>query len=396
MTMGWVTNLDVMWELPELATFLDSLSRLGRLVVFDKRGTGLSDRVSSAVTLEERAEDIEAVMNAVGSEEAVLIGWGDGAAIAAMFASTRPERVSALVLSALSLVPEADSVVADPQLLKAAWQAVEDGWGEGNFLPVVAPLHASDTRIQTWWRRWERMSATPNVAARLLEWGAEIDLRPVLPAIQAPTLFLERSDAGLIDVAAVCATASLVPGATFVTVPGTDFLPFFGDIDPFLGEIEEFLTGSRSIVDPDRALATVLFTDIVGSTRRPSGRVIGSGGTRSTATTRKFVDRWAISGVWRWTRRATGSWRPSTGRPGPSAVPAPSVMIDRGFGGAHRSARRRAGRGERGPRHRHRQGVGDRLWHHVRRPWRARLEGRCRPMAGLLGAKRVRATRWHG
>ena len=266
MTFGWVSNLDVMWELPELAAFLDSLSRLGRLVVFDKRGTGLSDRISSVVTLEERAADIEAVMDAVGSEQAVLVGWGDGAAIAAMFASSHPERASALVLSNFTLVPKGDSVVGDPLVLKAAWQAVEAGWGEGNFLPMVAPLHASDARIQAWWRRWERLSATPNVAARLLEWGAEIDLGPVLPAVQAPTLFLERSEAALMDVDAVRTTAALVPGAKFVEVPGADLLLFFGDPDPVIGEIEEFLTGTRSIVDPDRALATVLFTDIVGST----------------------------------------------------------------------------------------------------------------------------------
>jgi pimeloyl-ACP methyl ester carboxylesterase/class 3 adenylate cyclase len=266
MTMGWVTNLDVMWELPELASFLDSLARLGRLVIFDKRGTGLSDRMSSSVTLEERAEDIEAVMDAVGIKQAALIGWGDGAAIAAMFASSRPERVSALVLSALSIVPKNGSIVPDPELMKALWQAVEDGWGEGNFLPMVAPLHASDTRIQAWWRRWERLSATPNVAARLIEWGAQIDLRPVLPAVQAPTLFLERADADLIDIDGVRKAAALVPGARFVEVPGADLLPFFGDTEPVLGEMEEFLTGMRSIVDPDRALSTVLFTDIVGST----------------------------------------------------------------------------------------------------------------------------------
>ncbi len=266
MTMGWVTNLDVMWELPELAGFLDSLARLGRLVIFDKRGTGLSDRISASVTLEERAEDIEAVMNAVGIEQAALIGWGDGAAIAAMFASSHPERVSALVLSALPIVPKEGSIVPDPELMKALRQAVEDGWGEGNFLPMVAPLHACDTRIQAWWRRWERLSATPNVAARLIEWGAQIDLRPVLPAVQAPTLFLERADAGLIDIDGVREAAALVPSARFVEVPGADLLPFFGDTDPVLGEMEEFLTGMRSIVDPDRALSTVLFTDIVGST----------------------------------------------------------------------------------------------------------------------------------
>ncbi|MBV8304238.1 MAG: adenylate/guanylate cyclase domain-containing protein [Acidimicrobiia bacterium] len=266
MTMGWVTNLDVMWELPELAGFLEALARIGRLVLFDKRGTGLSDRVSGVATLEERAEDVGSVMDAVGSEEAVLVGWGDGAAIAAMFASTYPARVSALVLSTLTVALREGSIVADPATMDAMRLAVERGWGDALFLPVVAPAHAGDPRIQSWWRRWERSSATPNAAAQLLQWGAQIDLRPVLPAVQAPTLFVERSGGALVDLESVRRAAELVPNGRYVEVPGDDLLPFFGDPDPMLGEIEEFLTGERTVVDPDRALATVLFTDIVGST----------------------------------------------------------------------------------------------------------------------------------
>jgi class 3 adenylate cyclase len=268
MTMGWVTHLDVMWELPELATFLDSLAKLGRLIIFDKRGTGLSDRISGMATLEERAADVEAVMNAAGSRQATLIGWGDGAAIAAMFAATHPTRVNALVLSNLTVSSNEDSVVADPATMEAMRQAVEQTWGQAHFLPAVAPLHADDPRIQAWWRRWEQMSATPNAAARFLEWGAAIDLRPVLPAVQAPTLFLERSHAALIDLDSVRRAADMVPNGRYVEVPGEDLLQFFGDSDSILGEIEEFLTGRRSIVDPDRVLATVLFTDIVGSTEK--------------------------------------------------------------------------------------------------------------------------------
>ena len=147
-------------------------------------------------------------------------------------------------------------------------EAIEEGWGNGHFLPLVAPLRAADPRIQAWWRRWERLSATPNAAAKLLEWGAEIDLRPVLPAVQAPTLFLERSEGTLIDLASVRRAAQLVPGARYVEVPGADILPFFGDTCPILGQIEEFLTGSRSVIDADRMLSTVLFTDIVGATEK--------------------------------------------------------------------------------------------------------------------------------
>jgi pimeloyl-ACP methyl ester carboxylesterase/class 3 adenylate cyclase len=268
MITGWVSNLDVMWELPELAGFLDSLARLGRLIIFDKRGTGLSDRISGMATLEERAADVLAVMDAAKSDEATLIGWADGAAIAAMFASTHPARVNALVLSNMTFSSDQDSVVASPATMEAARLAVEQGWGQALFLPAVAPLHANDPRIQAWWRRWERLSATPNAAAKFLEWGAAIDLRPVLPAVQAPTLFLERSHGALIDLGSVRRAAEMVPNGRYVEVPGEDLLPFFGDTDTFLGEIEEFLTGSRTLVDPDRALATVMFTDIVGSTER--------------------------------------------------------------------------------------------------------------------------------
>jgi class 3 adenylate cyclase len=266
MTMGWATNLDVMWELPELAGFIRALARLGRLIIFDKRGTGLSDRVPGVPTLEERAQDVGAVMDAVGSFEAVLIGWGDGAAIAAMFASLYPTRVSALVMSALTVSVSGEAVVANPDALDAVRSEVEQGWGQALLLPMVAPLHADDQRLQAWWRRWERLSATPNAAARLMEWGAQIDLRPVLPAVQAPTLFLERSGGRLIDLASVRRASTLVPAGRYVEVPGDDLLPFLGDPDPILGEIQEFLTGSRSVVDPDRALATMLFTDLVGST----------------------------------------------------------------------------------------------------------------------------------
>ena len=266
LTFGWVSHLEVMWELPELASFLDSLARLGRLIVFDKRGTGLSDRISGMATLEERAADIGAVMDAAKSDEATLIGWADGAAIAAMFASLHPTRVTGLVLSNMTFSSHEDSVVADPATMEAARQAVEENWGQALSLPAVAPLHAGDPRIQTWWRRWERLSATPSAAARFLEWGAAIDLRHVLQAVQAPTLFLERSEGQLIDLDSVRLAAKMVPHSRYVEVPGADLLLFFGDTDPVLGEIEEFLTGNRSLVDPDRALATVLFTDIVGST----------------------------------------------------------------------------------------------------------------------------------
>jgi class 3 adenylate cyclase len=266
MTMGWVTHLEVMWELPELAYFLERLGSTGRVIIFDKRGTGLSDRVPGMVTLEQRADDVRAVMDAARSERAEFIGWGDGGAIGAMFAATNPERISALVMSAMTFVTTSTGMGVDAATLQLMQDTIEQGWGSGNQLDFAAPLHASDPRLRTWWRRWERQSATPNAAATLLRWGAEIDLRPVFQALQIPTLFLERAGAGLIDPASVRAAAGLTPCARYVEVPGDDILPFLGDPDPLLGEIAEFLTGARGDVDPDRTLSTVLFTDIVGST----------------------------------------------------------------------------------------------------------------------------------
>jgi class 3 adenylate cyclase len=268
MTMGWVTHLEVMWELPELAYFLERLASLGRVIIFDKRGTGLSDRVPGMVTLEQRAEDVGAVMDAARSERAAFVGWADGGAIGAMFAATNPGRISALVLSAMAFVTTPGAIEADPATMQMMWDTIENGWGSGNLLDLAAPRHAADPRLRTWWRRWERQSATPNAAATLLRWGAEIDLRPVLAAVQTPTLFLERAGAGMINQDSVRAVAGLAPCGRYVEIPGEDLLPFLGDPDPMLGEIAEFLTGARGDVDPDRTLSTVLFTDIVGSTAK--------------------------------------------------------------------------------------------------------------------------------
>jgi class 3 adenylate cyclase/alpha-beta hydrolase superfamily lysophospholipase len=268
MTMGWVTHLEVMWELPELAYFLDRLAGMGRLIIFDKRGTGLSDRVPGMVTLEQRAEDVGAVMNAAGSSRAAFIGWADGGAIGAMFAAANPERISALVLSAMSIATSSASVGADPAVMQQLWDTVVQGWGSGSLLELAAPSRANDPRLRTWWRRWERQSATPNAAATLLRWAAEIDLSAAFRAVQAPTLFLERADALAVNSESVRAAAEITPNGRYVDLPGDDQLLFLGDPEPALGEIAEFLTGARGRIDPDRTLSTVLFTDIVGSTQK--------------------------------------------------------------------------------------------------------------------------------
>jgi class 3 adenylate cyclase/alpha-beta hydrolase superfamily lysophospholipase len=267
---GWVSHLEVMWELPEFARFLDRFAAIGRLIVFDKRGTGLSDRVTGMPTLEQRADDITAVMDAAGSARAAIVAFGEGAAIAAMFAATNPERVAALVLGSLAVkvTDGAGPVVFDPAVIEAFSGAVENGWGHATLVPLLAPSLAEDSRFLSWYRRWERLSSTPSAAAATLRWAMEFNLGPVLPSIQARTLILHRKDTAVYDLESVRAAVKLIPDVRSVELPGVDDLPYIGDTDAVMDVIQEFLTGAQPADDFDRSLATVLFTDIVGSTQK--------------------------------------------------------------------------------------------------------------------------------
>jgi len=267
---GWVSHLEVMWELPEFARFLDRLAAMGRLLLFDKRGTGLSDRIAGVPALERRADDIAAVMDAAGSSRAAIAAWGEGAAIAAMFAATHPERVTSLVLGSLPIkvTGERRSVLPDLAAIQALSAAVETGWGKATLVPVIAPSRVDDARFLSWYRRWERQSSTPSAAAATLRWAMEFNLEAVLPAIQARTLILHRTGNALIDLDSMRAAAELIPDATYAEFPGTDDLPYVGDTDALLDVIQEFLTGTPGPPDTDRSLATVMFTDIVGSTHK--------------------------------------------------------------------------------------------------------------------------------
>ena len=265
---GWVSNLEVMWELPEFAHFLDRLAAMGRLIMFDKRGTGLSDRYAGMPTLEERADDIAAVMDAAGSAKAAIVAFGEGAAIAAMFAATNPGRVAALVLSSLTVkVPGAGSVVLDRETMNTFSAAVEEGWGQASLVPLLAPSRADDARFLAWYRRWERLSSTPSAAAATLRWAMDFDIGPVLPAIQARTLIVHRTGNPMLDMPSVRAAAELIPDARCAELPGDDVLVYIGDTDREMDVIQEFLTGTPGRPELDRSLATVLFTDIVGSTQ---------------------------------------------------------------------------------------------------------------------------------
>jgi pimeloyl-ACP methyl ester carboxylesterase len=259
---GAASNVELVWELPEAAHFLTRLSSFSRLILFDKRGTGLSDRAVGTPSLEERMDDVRAVMDAIGSPRATLFGMSEGGPMSMLFAATYPERTHSLVLYSTFAVPARER-------FEERLERVEQDWGAGALLDRWAPSKAADEGFQRAWARYERQSASPAAMVALLRMNREIDVRHVLPTIRVPTLVLHRRDDGSQPIENGRYLAGCIPGAKFVELPGADHLPWVGDGDGIADEIEEFLTGSRSgAVEPDRVLATVMFTDIVDSTRR--------------------------------------------------------------------------------------------------------------------------------
>ena len=268
---GWVSNLDVFWEEPALARFFTRLSSFSRLILFDKRGTGLSDRVADMPSLEVRMDDVRAVMDEVGSERAALFGYSEGGAMCALFAATYPSRTSALIMHAAfarrTWAPD-HPWGRTPAQTEAHLEQLRREWGGPVAIDKRAPSMAQDERARQWWARWLRSSASPGAAEMLVRMNAEIDIRPVLSAIRVPTLLLHSSNDRSIDVANSRYMVERIPDAKLVELTGIDHIPWGCDAEAILDEIEEFLTGVRRGPDPDRVLATVLFTDIVGATEK--------------------------------------------------------------------------------------------------------------------------------
>jgi class 3 adenylate cyclase len=265
---GFISNLDHMWEEPSFAHLLSRLSAFSRLILFDKRGTGLSDRLGNLPTLEERMDDVRAVMDAVGSERAVLFGISEGGAMSMLFAATYPARTQALVL--YGSYAHFQTWVLPPEKFEGFIETVAKVWGTGASIGTFAPSKASDERFKRWWSRFERLGASPSAVIALFRMNNDIDIRHVLPAIRVPTLVLHRTGDLRVKAEAGQYLASNIPGAKLVEMPGADHAPWVGDVDRLADEVEEFLTGSRAEVEVDRVLATVLFTDIVDSTKRAS------------------------------------------------------------------------------------------------------------------------------
>jgi class 3 adenylate cyclase len=263
---GFISHVELWWAEPSIGRFYERLASFSRLILFDKRGTGLSDPLPGPQPLEERMEDVRAVMNAAGSERAALVGLSEGSAMAAVFAATYPQRTSALVLMGPILGGSVEEHPAGEAWTDACrrFQTALEGWGDGSTLRLVGPTMSTTARQLG---LVERAGASPRMARELIAMWLEIDLREILPAVSVPTLVLHRSQE-IFPAAAARELAARIPGARHVELPGVDHVPWAGDSESYMAEIEEFLTGVRTQPRPDRVLATILVTDLVASTER--------------------------------------------------------------------------------------------------------------------------------
>jgi pimeloyl-ACP methyl ester carboxylesterase/DNA-binding winged helix-turn-helix (wHTH) protein len=271
--MGWVSHLEYFWREPSFARFLMRLASFSRLILFDKRGTGLSDRVpiNQLPTLEQRMDDVRAVMNAVGSERAALCGVSEGGPMCSLFAATYPEKTLALVMIGTYAKRIRDAEYPWGPTVEERehfFEVMRRQWGGPVGIDERAPSGANDPKFREWWATYLRMGASPGAAVALTQMNAEIDVRNVLPSIRVPSLVIHRREDQCLKVEEGRFVAERIPGAKFVELPGNDHLPFVGDQDAILDEMEEFLTGVRHTLEPDTVLATVLFTRIANVDER--------------------------------------------------------------------------------------------------------------------------------
>jgi class 3 adenylate cyclase len=266
---GFVSHVELIWEEPALARFMQRLASFSRLIVYDKRGQGLSDRLGRPPTLEQSMDDLGAVMDAAASERAAIFGISEGGPMSALFAATYPGRVSSLVLygtyARMLKAPDFPHGISAERFDR--WtELVRSEWGGAVAVDLWAPSDLGNPEFERWWGRLLRQGTSPAGATELMDLYREIDIRAALPAVSAPTLILHRRDDRLVPARQARYLAERIPGSRYVELSGADHLPTVGDQQGLLDEVEEFLVGSRGAHGVDRALATILFTDIVGST----------------------------------------------------------------------------------------------------------------------------------
>lgn len=267
---GFVSHLELFWEAPGADHYFGRLSSFSRLIMFDKRGQGLSDRPPGPPPIEQSAADARLVLDAVGSEKAAVYGISEGGPMSILLAATSPERVTALALygtwARLVQGPDYPEGIPPAQFERFI-AANRDNWGGPVALSLWAPSLLGDEEAERWWARLLRQGISPSGAEALIRLYTEVDVRHVLPTITAPTLVVHRTGDRMVPVEAARTLAAGIPDAKLVELPGSDHVPV-ADPDQIIDEVEEFLTGHRTEREPDRMLATVMFTDIVDSTRR--------------------------------------------------------------------------------------------------------------------------------
>ncbi len=294
---GWFQHLELIWEHEPAVRLSRRLGASARVLNFDRRGMGMSDPVDRAPTLEERMDDLQAVMDAAGVERAVLFAHSEGGPMSVLFAATHPERVQALVLyGAMARTTETEDypyAVPAEALLEAGRELINPFWGQGATVEVAAPSVADDPDVRAFFGRMERASSSPRLLQQSFLAFIDTDVTDVLPSIRVPTLVLHRRYDRLVDVRAGRWLAERIPGAKFVELPGGDHNFWYDGVDLVVGEVEEFLLGGRRDPEPDRLLMTVLFTDVVDSTEQAAA--VGDGRWRDTLAAHQRSVRSALA-----------------------------------------------------------------------------------------------------
>ena len=271
---GSVTHLEVYWELPQFRRYCERLAEFTRLILFDKRGMGMSDRVPGATTLEERMDDIRAIMDAVGSKRAAVMGESEGGPLAMLFAAAHPERTVALILQGAEVRERTDAEWPwgedTDEAFEEAMASLPERWGDGKGMDFIAPSVAGQEWARAWRGRVQTYGCTPAAAEAFMRMAFDIDVRHVAPTINVPTLIIHAVGDQVCHVENARFLARTIPGARYVELSGVDHVPWF-EPDETVAEIQELLTGRREASTPDRALATVLFTDLVRSTELAAG-----------------------------------------------------------------------------------------------------------------------------
>jgi class 3 adenylate cyclase len=267
MVPGFISHIENYWDEPRLAQWLRRVGSFSRVILFDKQGTGLSDRSSKLPGMDERMDDVSAVMDAAEIEQAAVFGISEGGSLATLFAASHPDRSQALIL--YGAFAKFTSWFPTQEALESLFQYIDSAWGSGESLPMFAPTMKDDLALKEWWGKFERLGGSPGAAKTIMSMNSQIDITDILPSVNVPTLIIHRRDDVTINVEGGRLLAERIPDAKYVELSGTDHLPFVGEnSDRILDEMAQFLTGELRPIETERILATVLFTDIVDSTQR--------------------------------------------------------------------------------------------------------------------------------